>query len=164
MNSKRWGRYRYRVILGRVFVERAELTAGSGVAARRSLGCYGDFAVKVRPCLPINTKNGGNVSVSVSGKGVAWPSSSATIAPARVRSAISFRPAIRSSTRTRFPVRIRAERRTSSLKVSRPASRRSGPQPSRSSTSTASAPTRCRCASLTVQGATLRCQSTKKEL
>jgi hypothetical protein len=45
---------------------------GTGVAARRSLGCYGDFAVKVKPCpARLTTKNGGNATVSVSGKGVA---------------------------------------------------------------------------------------------
>lgn len=42
------------------------------VAARGGLGCYGDFAVKVKPCpARLRQKNGGTVSVTVSGPGVA---------------------------------------------------------------------------------------------
>jgi hypothetical protein len=38
----------------------------------RALGCYGTFAVKVKPCpAKLTKKNGGNVSVTVSGPGVA---------------------------------------------------------------------------------------------
>ena len=47
-------------------------TTSSLAAPHHALGCYGAFGVKVKPCpAKLTSKDGGNVSVTVSGPGVA---------------------------------------------------------------------------------------------
>jgi hypothetical protein len=57
---------------GAPIVTQSRRAASPLAVPRRALGCYGTFAVKVKPCpAKLTKKNGGTVSVAVSGPGVA---------------------------------------------------------------------------------------------